>query len=137
MLSEFTLQMHPLSVLKSMRTILAGLPFFLCDQMNLTWDEPANRGGGEGVFVPMSEYDVVISMGVSLAGLPSAHRQSFSVPEGRSYIRQIDSRNAKEYRMIQGLRKGMVYYVYIRARNSAIDTDGNSDWSDGAIQSNV
>ena len=121
-----------------MRTIFGCRPpSFFCDQMNLTWDEPANRGAGEGVFVPMSEYDVVISMGASLAGLPSAHRQSFLVPEGRSYIRQIDSRNAKEYRMIQGLRKGMVYYVYIRARNSAIDTDGNSDWSDGAIQSNL
>lgn len=89
------------------------------------------------MFVPMYEYDVVVSMGASLAGLPSEHGQGFSVSENRSYFRQVDSGNSKEYRMIDGLKKGMIYYVYVRARNAAIDKEGNSDWSDGAIHSRV
>ena len=79
--------------------------------------------------IPLLGYDVVVSIGDALSGAPSENGGTFTVSADRTNLRQADSGNARESRVVEALSKGVVYYVYIRAQNTAFDFQGNGDWS--------
>ena len=78
----------------------------------LSWEKPEDRGAGRGVEYPLLsfEYGIFVDSGISQL------LSSVVLPSTASSA------------AITGLEKGRVYYFSVRARNNAIDADGNSTW---------
>jgi len=105
--------------------------------INITWSEPQSRGAGprrDGQVIPLLGYEIVVSMGRQMSGAPSENGQPLVLSENRTTYAHPDSGDVREFRNFDGLRKGMVYYVYIRALNTAFDYEGKGGWSDGAYR---
>ena len=101
--------------------------------LNVSWDEPVSRGAQDGVFVPLLGFDVFISIGADPAGVPSERGEPLILSETRTLVRHPDSGNAQQFILLSNLTKGSLYYVYIRARNTAFENGGNGDWSAPAL----
>ena len=106
-------------------------------QLNISWAEPLDRGASQGVFTPVTGYDLVISMGPKLSGVPSANGMAVGASENITVIPLPDSGKKRESAVVENLVKGMSYFVYVRARNTAFDFKGNGPWSDGTNHSDV
>ena len=106
-------------------------------QLNISWAEPLDRGASQGVFTPVTGYDLVISMGPKLSGVPSANGMAVGASENITVIPLPDSGKKRESAVVENLVKGMSYFVYVRARNTAFDFKGNGPWSDGMNHSDV
>ena len=55
---------------------------------------------GDGNLIPLLGYQVVVSMGKALSGMPSESGQPFSLSENRSVYAHPDSANFKEFRTV-------------------------------------
>lgn len=106
-------------------------------QLNISWNEPFDRGALQRVFAPLAGYDVIISMGPTLSGLPSADGMAVPSSANITFVSAPDSGKKTEFTVVENLRKGMSYFVYIRARNTAFEFRGNGPWSDGTNHSHV